>query len=261
VDWLVLGEDGYVNLRADVDTMESFTPFYQWEQTCCEHKNMEAARERISNWGGYRLFKEALEKVGWQHFPVLAKELPTANGGLMTPQASDAALLELDFFRQQPFIGKIATLVDSRSGYVIFRHIAAWKGAFIWNRYGVDAGVSECEFFIRDHNTGADLFRATQVRQTLLDPIDEHAAYSGRVQFTDIVTGTVFIARAVVLERPIPWPDGRMENDKRQIRSERLEEFHVEIRDQISADFKYILEPLTRVFQASVATGNPVRWC
>jgi hypothetical protein len=224
---------------------------------------MEAASERISNWAGVRMFTEALGRVGRENFPVLTKELPSGNGGVggvTTTQASDAALHELHFFRQQPFIGKIAALVDSQSGNVIFKHIAAWQGAFVWNCHGVDAGVSECEFFIRDHTTGADLFRAIKVRQTLIDPLDERTAYLGRVRFTDLVTGTDFIARALVLTRPVPWPDGRMQNDKGHGRSKPLEEFHVEIRDQSPADFDYVLDSLTRVFQASVTTGNPVRW-
>jgi hypothetical protein len=255
--------DGYPSLIPEADLPRNQLLLEKWAQTCCEHHRMETASERISNWAGVRMFTEALGKVGRENFPVLTEGLPSGGGGvggLTTPQASDAALRELNFFRQQPFIGKIAVLVDSRSGYVIFRHIAAWKGAFIWNRYGVDAGVSECEFVLRDHTTGADLFRATQVRQTLIDPIDEHTAYSGRVRFTDLLTGTEFIARAVELTRPIPWPDGRMQNDRGHGRSEPLEEFHVEIRDQIPADFDYILDPLTRIFQASVITENPVHW-
>ena len=52
-----------------------------------------------------------------------------------------------------------------------------------------------------------------------------------------------------------------MENDKGQIRHEYPRLMHL-ARRKITADrFVYILEPLTVIFEASVAVGNPVHWC
>jgi hypothetical protein len=152
--------------------------------------------------------------------------------------------------------------VDSKSGYVIFEHVAAYEGVFSFGgSAGVDMGIGEFEFFIRDRAMGDDVFRATQVKQRFIDPIDENKAYSGRVLFTDLDTGVEYVSSAAVWGREIAWPDGRMQNDAGRIRCELVEHFHVDVRDQVPADFNYILDPLTRVFQASVKTGNPVRWC
>lgn len=262
LNWLILREDGYFGLRPEADVAENWRQFEEWEKTCCEHKQMEAASEHISNWSGYRLFQAALENVGWENFPLLAKELPNANGGLMASEAAASALFELDLFRRQPFIGQNAAIIDSKSGYVIFEHISAYEGVFVLDGLsGIEMGVGEFEFFVRERTTGNDMFRATRVRQTFIDPVDENVLYLGRVQFHDVVTGAKFVGHSAVWGRDIAWPDGRMQNDDGQIKSERVEEFHVEVRDQVPADFDYVLNPLTKVFQASVKTGNPVRWC
>ena len=36
---------------------------------------------------------------------------------------------------------------------------------------------------------------------------------------------------------------------------------HVERRPVRPEEFLYILEPLERIFRASIAVGNPVEWC
>jgi hypothetical protein len=36
---------------------------------------------------------------------------------------------------------------------------------------------------------------------------------------------------------------------------------HVEVRRSQATDFAYILDPLTRIFEAAVAVHRPVQWC
>jgi hypothetical protein len=259
---MTLDEEGYIGLIPAFNNDENWALLYAWEQTCCEHEGMDFAAERIANWAGYRLFLEALENVGWTFFPVLHGELPNANGGLMKSDAAAEALAELNYFQQQTIIAKNAVLVDSTTGYIIFEHIAAYEGVFIFGgSEGIEVGVGEFEFFVRQRDTNDDLFRATEVIQTFLDHVDQDKLYSGRVKLTDPSTGMEFICKSVIWGQEIPWPDGRMTNDNGQVRRQRVKKFHVEIRDQVSSQFGYILEPLRKVFQASVSTGNPVRWC
>jgi len=260
-EWLHVDSENYLSLRPEHDTQDQWARLYEWAQTCCEHEGMNLASEHISNLAGFELFREALEKLGWEHFPVLARELSNEHGSSTPSDAASLALLELDTFCGQATVGRNAVLVDTKTGYVIFEHIAAYDGVFLLGgRSGVDAGIGAAEFFIRNRETRADLFRATRVKQALLDPVNEGQAYEGRTQFRDLDTGNTYQASVAVSGREIPWPDGRLLNNEGRARTEYPQEFHVEVRDVSPDEFAYIVEPLSKVFRASVATGNPVRW-
>src|SRR5262245_11667112 len=190
---LGIDEDGYPFLRPEFDTAEYWTVFDEWCRTCCEHADMDFASEHIANWSGYRLFQEALENAGWHRFRVLRAELPAANDGQTSPAQAARALDELKEFKQLPSLGQNAALVD-QTGFVIFEFIAAYEGVFILGGpAGVDIGIGEFEFFIRDRATKADVFRARRIRQTLLDRRDGGRSYHGRVEFRDVDSGDAFI--------------------------------------------------------------------
>jgi hypothetical protein len=52
-----------------------------------------------------------------------------------------------------------------------------------------------------------------------------------------------------------------MVDDQGQVQFDYPSSFQVEIRELLPISFDYIIQPLSRVFAASVETGNPVRWC
>jgi hypothetical protein len=52
-----------------------------------------------------------------------------------------------------------------------------------------------------------------------------------------------------------------MQNNKGQFRFGYPKEFCVEHREVVPRHFDYVVDPLIRVFQAAIQTGNPVRWC
>ena len=78
--------------------------------------------------------------------------------------------------------------------------------------------------------------------------------------YADLGSGREFECRFAVPGGTIPWPDGRMQDDRGRCRFRYPEALHVEIRAVRSSDFEFILGPLERIFRASVETGNPVRW-
>jgi hypothetical protein len=261
-EWLHIDNDGYWSLKPEHDSDDLWYKVYEWEQTCCEHPEMEYASEHIANWAGYRLFQQALGRVGWERFPVLDHELPHSNGGQTEAPMAALALRELDEFRRVGDVGANVCLVDTATGSVIQRWIAGYHGRFILGgRSGLDAGFDESGFFIRDNQTEAEFFRATRFRQTILDPdSDPYGPKPSLVRFEDLETGRTFECRVAVSGKAIPWPDGRMQDDKGRYRFDRPAELHVEVRAERSTDYEYILGPLERVFRASVETGNPVRW-
>jgi hypothetical protein len=204
-----------------------------------------------------------LEGIGWGRFPVLRHELPEANGGLTDAPSAALALVELGDFRSIDIVGSTACLVATATGEVVQENVAAYEGIFIWDgRAGLEGGFDRSGFFFRDLGAGAELFRATRFRQALLDPhLDMHGPEPGRDFFRDLDTGRAFECRTAVSGGAIPWPDGRMQDDRGRCRFEHPPELHVEVRSVRPADFDYIVAPLSRIFRASVETGNPVRWC
>ncbi len=259
-DAVRLDEENHVILELPWDgNEESHLTFEKWMKTCCPHPEMEYARERISNWGGYRLFRDKLAEIGWDHFPTLKRELPEVNGGLTSAEASAEALAELDRFEARVEGSVIVVLVNATTGHVVQDYVPAYKGFFFWGgRAGIDMGVDERGFFIVEGKPRLfgllkprERFRSMSFMQRRL----RESAFT----FEDVQTRVSFTARAGVGET-VPWPDGRMENDAGEERREYPEWLRVEERQVAAKEFQYILKPLRSVFRASAETGNPVRW-
>ncbi|MEW4453182.1 hypothetical protein AB1L30_10940 [Bremerella sp. JC817] len=260
-EWLEVDNEGYINLKKEHNSGENWAKHYEWGQSCCGHKGMDFARERISNWTGYRQFQEALGEVGWQHFRVLKEQLPNANGGLTPSAASAKAIEELDFFASAGEIGVKTFLIDIASGKGLYEYVAAYGGVFILSRsYEVNAGLSEFEFVAVDATSGEDLFRATRFRQFHKSgkKVDGHC---DGIAWENLDTGDVYDSGIAIRGQQIPWEDGSWEKPNGQCRFEYPSEFQVEQRPRLVSDFDDIVKALRTVFEASVETGNPVRWC
>jgi hypothetical protein len=222
---------------------------------------MEFASVHVSNWSGYRQFQEALARAGWEHFPTLKAELPESNDGKPTPPTAAArALQEVRFFREQAALGNEILLVDGDSSDVLYACVESYDGVFIMTP-GLEAGVDQDGFFIRRDRAPRQLFRSSHFRQDLLEPARTERSGRGRVRYVDLSTGSSFVCRTAVPGRPIPWPDGRMQDDAGRCRSEYPRSMRVELRKANSADYAYIVDALTEVLTASVEIGNPVVWC
>jgi hypothetical protein len=253
-----LDDEGYLNLDLPWDSNDQkFREFDRWKKTCCPHEWTDYARERISNWSGYRLFQQRLAEIGWQHFPVLQAELPEANGGLTDAKAAAAALEELAFLESTAHSGQDVVLMDLSDGEMLYRYIEAYQGIFTWcGKSGMDLGVDPNGFFVRLREDkgapGVDLFRSKQFEQ-------EHIR-ENEIIFRDVETGEVFRG-ACGVTRVASWPDGRLQNDEGRVNQIYPKHLQVEMKPRTSADLDYIIQPLKRIFGASVETGNPVRWC
>jgi hypothetical protein len=262
-DWLVLDESGDVSLRPEHEKEVNWPTLYAWKQSACEHPDMDYASERISNWGGYRSFQQALERVGWGHFPVLEADLPDTNGGLTAPDRARQALEELAYFRSLSELGRNTHLVDATTGEELYDYTAAYDGVFVWaGTVGLEVGVGEFDFFVRDAKTKEDLFRSPCFRQTPLHPdrVGQETDV-GEVEFEDLDTGERFRCPFAVHGRQVPWPDGRLKDDEGRCNFSVPAEFEVVSRLITPHDFCYILDALEKVFRAAVETSNPVRWC
>lgn len=231
---------------------EKHTRFDEWLETCCSHPRTDFACEHISNWGGYRIFQQRLEELGWERFPTLKTELPEANGGMTGAVAAAAALKELATFKELASSLSRAVLVESSSGEVVHEFVAAYGGAFILSgRTGLEVGVGEWSFFVRQMDTEIPLFSSSDFNQILLDPEE---AERPRVRFVDRATGESYECSVAVGIHEDEVVDGVTRVARYP------SHMHVERRPLAVDDYSYITGSLETVFWASVATGNPVLW-
>lgn len=218
---------------------EKWNAFMDWRITACEHEDMEIATERIANWGGLRYFQQALARVGWEYFPTLHAEIPDYNGGFTPAQASAKALEELKFFKEQASLGSYPFLIDTKRGTTLREYTEAYDGIFIMDGLqGLFIGFHEEGLFFIKQPEGEEVFRAKRVEQKI------RGLRNKQVVYTDLDTGNKFICQTEI------------EFDGKYPRY-----MHVEQRSIDPSEFDYIIIPLTKVFRASVKTGNPVYWC
>jgi hypothetical protein len=230
-------EDGYLSLLLPYPGNEAaHDAFDEWLRRGCPHEDMTAAAERVSNWGGYRMFQDALRSTGPTRFPTLLAELPDTNAGRMPAEAAARMLDELDHFTRHAVPDDQIVLVDEATGKTLLEHISAYDGVTMVGP-GYGAGVDRDGFFVRDPDTDppVTLFRSMRFRQRVLD--------ERRVEFVDGRT-TAAVA--------MPPVGGRVAEPPQLLR--------VEYRPRTAADFEYIVEPLRVLCRAAVATGNPVIW-
>ncbi|APR87986.1 hypothetical protein A7982_13335 [Minicystis rosea] len=255
-------EEGYLSLELPwEDHAAEHQAFWEWLGSACEHQNMNAASERVSNWSGVRAFQTALREVGEGHFPVLLAEIPDANGGLMKPAACAAGLRELARFTELVRSTRSTFLVDDETGTELYRYIPQYHGVFQLSREHGDVGVDPEGLFVARHaedGVGEIVFRAMRAEQIVIARNDLGDAELVRLRCLD--SGQESPPIASITGRQIPWPDGRMEDDGGRCRFACPQRLGVIRRGLTVADFDFILGALRRLFEASSVTGNPVRW-
>lgn len=246
-----IDEDGFPAVRmSDGDDDSKSDEFDTWLATCCEHPYMDYANIYIADWNEYRAFVDALEQIGWDHFPTLHQQLPTENHGTMSAEAAAQAIQELSFFKSQHGVSK-TFLVDSNTKEVIQATAQSEESLFGWDgRTGLRLGFDEKGFFIHDvWDLNRELFRAMHIEQQQIE--SEELDRADQFEFTDLDTGKKFISATPVRVFK------RAEFGTTQ---EYPRHMHVEQRLVDTNYFAYILDPLTRILTLSVETGNPVRW-
>jgi hypothetical protein len=270
---LIVDEGEGLDFSGPDDQM--YYKFRSWQTDACAHEHMEIASERISNWGGYRLFQDALSTAGWEHFPTLEAQLPEANGGSMPASAAGQALEELRYFSEQAELGTETHLVDVETGAEIQTYIAAYDGVFLLSnpwRIGVDPQG----FFVWDvsedpvsEDSPREVFRAMRCTQQEIgdgDAPDRRRRFGALRLIQDVmgigprrrrqlvrITDVDSAAEVTVNTGPVGVD---LDDDRRYPRS-----LEVVTRAVTADDFDYILEPLATVCRAAAETGNPVVWC
>ena len=252
VDLLVF-EEGYVRLDLPVSNHEQeHRLFHAWLESCCPHPGFRRFNEYIQNWWGYRNFQQALERLGWQHFPVLKAELPETNDGLMSAASAAKALLELQYFKQHISDVKNWFLVNSETGEVVHEYVACYGGIWSVTQGMYNVSFDPQGFFVfTNTNPPREVFRAMRFEQILPDPKLIEAGQSEEVEYVDLDTGQRFLCSMPIGD--ILWQEGTL-----KLVAPRYA--HVEERNLSVANFSRILSSLTEALTASIETGNPIYW-
>ena len=227
---------------------QKYKQFWEWLKTCCDYPDMLQANEFIASWRDYYTFRDALEAVGKEHFPTLLSQLPDGDErGITTADLSAKALEEIAYFQSLEHVDESAVLVDKERGEDVSKGSNVLGGTLTMDRVsGFDLGFDDQGFFVRDRwELNRELFRAMRVRQTVLNPEDLH------VEYHDLDSDKTFQCHA---------PFGQLITGEDGLPRAYLQDFYVELRAVPPSRYAYILTPLIRAFEASVETGNAVRW-
>ncbi|MEZ4667087.1 MAG: hypothetical protein R3E39_04065 [Anaerolineae bacterium] len=239
-----------MKLIGSADDTDKSDEFDKWLATCCQHPFMDYTEIHIPSWKSYHSLVEALEQVGWEHFPTLKAELPEANEGIMTVQSAEMALKELDYFHSQQSLTR-PFLINDETGEPIGASTAGDDRYFNADSpTGLRLGFDEKGFYIVDTwELNRELFRAMRIEQrqvesSRLDVPDDY-------EFTDVDTGQKFLSST---------PLRTFVRSDVGLKQEYPTKMHVEERVVDARYFASVVEPLLTIFQAAVEMGNPVRW-
>jgi hypothetical protein len=248
-----IDEEGFPGLNLPYDENEEKSDIFDtWLATCCEHPHMDYAAVYVSNWKGYQSFLQALEQVGWEHFPVLRAELPDGNHGLTSADSARMALKELETFKTlgqsvvKTFLVNTETQETLGTSSITHSNMLGWNG-----RTGMNIGFDEKGFFILDSwEMNRELFRAKRFEQRMLEA--EGLDRPQQFEYIDLDSGRRFVCSTPVRIF--------VEDGFGQLKQEYPQQMHIEQRTVGAEYYTYLLDPLITIFKASVETGNPVRW-
>lgn len=257
---IVFDDEGYLSLKPSCDNDDTLQDvFYAWTQNACPHEDMRMAQERIANWTGVREFKGILKELGPWKFWTLLREIPKVNGGTTHPRKAKKMLKELENFQALKDLGRKFVLLDEETD----NEICAWSGSgadpFVFSgKEDLVLALDKTGFVIFRSNRA--IFRSQEFTQELLEPQKTENWEYGRVKFIDQASGETVECFLAVAGEEIPWPNGSWENEKGQVRLRYPSRFRTEWRKRTPDDYRALTTSLRTVCQASVDSGNPIRW-
>ncbi|MGL4668197.1 MAG: hypothetical protein ACRCWR_09730 [Saezia sp.] len=214
---------------------------YQWERSCCTHPWRQYLNEWISDWRGVQMLRSALIDLGKENFPVLLECIPLANTGSVSVEQSQQALQELKvfdgFINQGKFL--LASLMSS-DGRELCSNAYHQEGCVYFSE-AYEFWLSGTGFKILNCSNHESVFESSHFLQAYLGSDDATI-------FTDKKTQHIYTAQGDIRLHDIHLPELA------------VTEFKVGKRACIPESFDYIVTPLKKAFQTSVAISHPVVW-
>lgn len=248
---LVIREDGRLEIQSRLVQVDQSLKAkkYAWEKNCCAHPWRHFLNEWIGDWRAIKVLRGALNQLGAEKFPVLLNILPLVNSGTVSSADCVKALHELELFEHyiQSGLFKFSSLValdndktlcvspyhEERCIYFVEGYSYWLKGAtfriIVGDRTGdriVPEFESECFEQVLIQSRGGTL------ETHFIDKVSsKRYVMKGDTRLQDVYNQEKPILALKVVSRPCTV-----------------------------GDFEYIVLPLKKAFNTSVALGNPVIW-
>ena len=245
VDRLVRTSFGW-HLRDRDDHPAADVAVDRWRSRACAHPSMRAADEGLSKHALADLYY-AITRHPPQTYPLLSAILHPRTDSATPSGDCGAALPELRALVDGLATVALPAVVDSDTGELVARY-GPGRGGFGFvrrNREGDQWTVHVMRRGIRARGVSATetlRFRARRVEQRRV---------LGGYLWTDRDRGNSI---------KIPWVPIASPSPERGARAGPPRNLHVEQRPVRPSDFDGVIEGLARLFEASLATGNPVYW-
>lgn len=230
----------YDEIKDDEEFRKIYDELDDWKWNACDHKYGNYIDERVGNWSTARYFTWVVRQFPEGSFPLLIDLIPAANGGSVPVKDAPEILRELAELRKRLPEIKGFFLMDGMKDQVLYDGSDYLDGNFAWIDKQI-LGFDENGLYVLDGETEEQLFKAKEVMET----VETDADGKKRTLWTDVSDSE---NKIVVNHEPISeLEDGVVGYLKVEIRP-------------MSADDVYAIEPLERLFKASIETGNPVFW-
>ncbi len=149
------------------------------------------------------------------------------------------------FCAKEPIWGFVIELVEDGTEELIKSESSFAFGS------GQSVVLNEQGLLVMEDESAKILFAARRIGQIALD--------EKRRRWTNLDSGESFETEWDLSIRS-PWPDGKWQNEAGKSNIRLVETARWRKRPMTPLDLDYISAPLTRLFEASVAIGNPVIW-
>lgn len=218
--------------------------FHTWSDQCCEHEFGDYCSEWVSNIAGCAHFRSLVEEAGGENaFPLLSSLLPSGNGGIYPAEKAAETLVELDRFLLK--ISQIEEWVLCVEGTDEEVWTSTDGNSFTWmygpaDRAGMNGGKV---FFCHDGNR---CIETTHFKQIPIGDPDVDGCQKMAIECLDTGESTT------IFDSIGPQDSAKEER-----------EFYVTNKQ---APFLYegkywTAERIRNLLEASIETGNPIRWC
>lgn len=229
----------YDEIKDDEEFRKIYDELDDWKWNACEHKYGNYIDEHVGNWSTARYFTWVVSQFPEGSFPLLIDLIPACNGGSVPVKDVPEILRELAELRKRLPEIKGFFLVNGMNGRVLYDGSDYLDGNFAWNDKQILGFDKNC-LYVLDRKTKEPLFQAKEVMVTVETDDDgkKHTLW------TDVSDSE---NKIVVNNDPISEPEDGVGYLKVEIRP-------------MSVDYVYSIDPLERLFKASIETGNPVFW-
>lgn len=282
---LTLDECGDVMLiDEDNSDFDQICAVLDWKEHACEHEYMQIAGEWIGNVSGVAWLRSLAAGLPGERFENLVAILSGLSGMMDSfSPASDVrrALPELEELLREDHAGSTRTIAEL-SGSPVENELD--RGPIQFDEFHslgpspyyaspwpdlVELGIVRYEFVVRNReNPPSELLRARILQQKWNSESVEHASTWGnkptsRMTFTNLQTGESVTARSFgISTRPRPPDESprKADADESEVSLRYPETLIVGERKRMVTEAWWMLNNIHRLFEASVATGNPVAW-